>query len=390
MQTTGRSNAMLSETSADELLSELLFDDLVGFDVDTSKQPLPPAQSQPRTSLLSGGFAGTNLASGGSAASVVAPVAGLSAGSLSMVNMGRRASASDLVFDFGTFALSALDGLGLDGLGADALDGAFAMDVAFFPVDDHHNHNHHNHNQLLRSNHVAIPSPTNSNFASTLLAPSFAERNLSTSAPTANADFLSLFAKSFKNPPVSLTAKPQAQAVTPSPEISPLPLPGSGRRGSFSTTSPALGGTTGARRSSFSIPSGYDTSTGAGSDSPLLHRPRSIKQFKTSSNPALAAARESASTASAHLHHAAPHCSAAATTGTTFVMDTRPRDHVCVICGNKFLRRQDLMRHEVTHSTVKNFTCLYGCGASFGRSDALGRHMKSGRCRAQMQLQTEE
>ncbi|KAJ3232431.1 hypothetical protein HDU81_002983 [Chytriomyces hyalinus] len=60
--------------------------------------------------------------------------------------------------------------------------------------------------------------------------------------------------------------------------------------------------------------------------------------------------------------------------------DTRPREHECSVCHNRFLRRQDLSRHLVTHSKTKSFPCLYGCGSSFGRSDALARHMKTGKC----------
>ncbi|KAJ3061035.1 hypothetical protein HDU98_003049, partial [Podochytrium sp. JEL0797] len=51
--------------------------------------------------------------------------------------------------------------------------------------------------------------------------------------------------------------------------------------------------------------------------------------------------------------------------------DSRPRDFVCATCLGRFLRRQDLSRHEVTHNKVKMFSCPLGCGTSFGRSDAL-------------------
>ncbi|KAI9352929.1 hypothetical protein BDR26DRAFT_794774, partial [Obelidium mucronatum] len=49
------------------------------------------------------------------------------------------------------------------------------------------------------------------------------------------------------------------------------------------------------------------------------------------------------------------------------------RDYQCSVCRKWFLRRQDLRRHEVTHSKVKAFACPLGCGTTFGRSDALSR-----------------
>ncbi|KAJ3123314.1 hypothetical protein HK100_011649 [Physocladia obscura] len=56
--------------------------------------------------------------------------------------------------------------------------------------------------------------------------------------------------------------------------------------------------------------------------------------------------------------------------------DTRARDFECVTCNNKFLRRQDLYRHEATHTRRRDFVCPYKCGSSFARSDALTRHVK--------------
>ncbi|KAI8609313.1 hypothetical protein BC830DRAFT_1054882, partial [Chytriomyces sp. MP71] len=50
------------------------------------------------------------------------------------------------------------------------------------------------------------------------------------------------------------------------------------------------------------------------------------------------------------------------------------RDYRCDLCKNRFLRRQDLSRHLVTHSKSKTHNCPLGCGTSFGRSDALTRH----------------
>ncbi|TPX72606.1 hypothetical protein CcCBS67573_g05709 [Chytriomyces confervae] len=65
----------------------------------------------------------------------------------------------------------------------------------------------------------------------------------------------------------------------------------------------------------------------------------------------------------------------------TTILDTRARNYRCSMCSNTFLRRQDLTRHEVTHTRVKEHICLVvGCGARFGRSDALARHVKGRRC----------
>ncbi|KAI9352935.1 hypothetical protein BDR26DRAFT_209175 [Obelidium mucronatum] len=66
--------------------------------------------------------------------------------------------------------------------------------------------------------------------------------------------------------------------------------------------------------------------------------------------------------------------------GTVPGSDNRPRDFICATCHNRFLRRQDLNRHEVTHNRTKQFTCPLGCGTNFGRSDALTRHLKMKKC----------
>ncbi|KAJ3393028.1 hypothetical protein HDU84_002968 [Entophlyctis sp. JEL0112] len=58
----------------------------------------------------------------------------------------------------------------------------------------------------------------------------------------------------------------------------------------------------------------------------------------------------------------------------------RPRDFLCNVCGNRFLRKQDLNRHDATHAKTKPFTCPLGCGTCFGRSDALTRHLRSRKC----------
>ncbi|KAI9331373.1 hypothetical protein BDR26DRAFT_870423 [Obelidium mucronatum] len=60
--------------------------------------------------------------------------------------------------------------------------------------------------------------------------------------------------------------------------------------------------------------------------------------------------------------------------------DARPREFHCEICNGRFLRRQDLRRHEVTHSKSREFYCPFECGSSFGRSDALARHLKTSKC----------
>ncbi|KAJ3068644.1 hypothetical protein HDU99_003143 [Rhizoclosmatium hyalinum] len=60
--------------------------------------------------------------------------------------------------------------------------------------------------------------------------------------------------------------------------------------------------------------------------------------------------------------------------------DARPRNHECTICGQKFLRYQDVYRHQATHNAARSHVCPFGCGSKFGRSDALTRHMKGKRC----------
>ncbi|KAJ3066131.1 hypothetical protein HDU98_010544, partial [Podochytrium sp. JEL0797] len=72
-----------------------------------------------------------------------------------------------------------------------------------------------------------------------------------------------------------------------------------------------------------------------------------------------------------HAHHGAGGHAAAGS--------NRPRDFQCVVCRKWFLRRQDLRRHEVTHSKLKAFQCPLGCGTSFGRSDALSSTEVHGR-----------
>ncbi|KAJ3384336.1 hypothetical protein HDU84_003025 [Entophlyctis sp. JEL0112] len=52
------------------------------------------------------------------------------------------------------------------------------------------------------------------------------------------------------------------------------------------------------------------------------------------------------------------------------------------MCPNRFLRKQDMKRHEVTHNQIKDFVC-HNCGFGFVRRDALVRHVKSKRCMMQ-------
>ncbi|KAI8606845.1 hypothetical protein BC830DRAFT_1073465, partial [Chytriomyces sp. MP71] len=54
----------------------------------------------------------------------------------------------------------------------------------------------------------------------------------------------------------------------------------------------------------------------------------------------------------------------------------RSKSFACIHCGKSCFRKQDLERHVVTHTKTKSFACAFGCGAAFGRNDALGRHMR--------------
>ncbi|KAJ3349672.1 hypothetical protein HDU83_000361 [Entophlyctis luteolus] len=60
----------------------------------------------------------------------------------------------------------------------------------------------------------------------------------------------------------------------------------------------------------------------------------------------------------------------------------RIREFQCSMCPNRFLRKQDMKRHEVTHNQIKDFVC-HNCGFGFVRRDALVRHVKSKRCMMQ-------
>ena len=62
--------------------------------------------------------------------------------------------------------------------------------------------------------------------------------------------------------------------------------------------------------------------------------------------------------------------------------DKKPRDFSCTVigCEMKFMRRQDLKRHVLTHTGAKPHSCPLGCGVTFSRTDAAARHVKAGRC----------
>ncbi|ORY26388.1 hypothetical protein BCR33DRAFT_794526 [Rhizoclosmatium globosum] len=73
-----------------------------------------------------------------------------------------------------------------------------------------------------------------------------------------------------------------------------------------------------------------------------------------------------------------------ATRTTKTVVDPcfdRARDFLCTICGNKFLRKQDMQRHAATHVERQHVCQSNGCGFAFARRDALVRHQKSSRCK---------
>ncbi|KAI8837898.1 hypothetical protein BJ741DRAFT_602251 [Chytriomyces cf. hyalinus JEL632] len=401
--------------SADALLNEFLFDTQPLPVIQLDQAPLSAFDEDPQFALFAASNARNRRASLPS--ELLSGLDGLSFG--------------------GDYGMDAMDPLMMDPAMLELLGngGGGAMDQGTVDPFDIYNTNPFNYNTSALSaglsasgsnnsnisnaaNHSAgskpIPIPSNAHINS-LKPPSssYSDRTLSTSAPQTGSDFFTLFAKSFKTPPMALsTSFVNNNLVIPSPEASPI----AGRRSSFSNpsgTSPMLnrrpslsnpnasGGPLGNRRGSLSNPSSgnqdaqhhmlhHPLQQQQQIESSILHKPR-FSKFKSPSSPTLAtfanqslfaAPTVSATSAAVASSNGIAVAATATTTPIMQNMDTRPRDHVCSMCGNKFLRRQDLMRHEVTHSTVKQFTCLYGCGASFGRSDALGRHMKNGKCRA--------
>ncbi|KAJ3229381.1 hypothetical protein HDU81_005413 [Chytriomyces hyalinus] len=406
--------------SADDLLNELLFDTQ-----QQPAQPLPVIQldqtplsvfdEDPQFALFAGSNARNRRASLPS--ELLSGLDGLSFGgeygidpmdpSLMMDPamlelLGNGGADQGTVDPFDIFNLTPLDA-NPAGLGYNYNNSALSAGLSA-------GNNNNNSSSMANANTSAgsepIPIPFDARIYS-LKPPSYSDRTLSTSAPQTGSDFFTLFAKSFKTPPMALSTSfnNNNNLVIPSPEASPI----AGRRSSFSNpsgTSPMLNrrpslsnpnasGPLGNRRGSLSNPAGtqdaqhhmlhHPLQQQQHIESSILHKPR-FSKFKSPSSPTLATFANQSLFTAPTATAAAPATGAVAAAGATAPMmqnmDTRPRDHVCSMCGNKFLRRQDLMRHEVTHSTVKQFTCLYGCGASFGRSDALGRHMKNGKCRA--------
>lgn len=53
------------------------------------------------------------------------------------------------------------------------------------------------------------------------------------------------------------------------------------------------------------------------------------------------------------------------------------RRHVCpeVGCGASFVKRAHLRRHEMTHTSQRDFICP-GCGRAFSRNDSMERHLR--------------
>lgn len=52
------------------------------------------------------------------------------------------------------------------------------------------------------------------------------------------------------------------------------------------------------------------------------------------------------------------------------------RNFRCQVCSVGFFRKHDLARHARSHTGEKPFPCLGGCGKTFRRADARGRHWR--------------
>ncbi|KAJ3403049.1 hypothetical protein HDU80_004541 [Chytriomyces hyalinus] len=155
-------------------------------------------------------------------------------------------------------------------------------------------------NHSAGSKPIPIPSNAHINSLKPPSSSSYSDRTLSTSAPQTGSDFFTLFAKSFKTPPIALsTSFANNNLVIPSPEASPI----AGRRSSFSNpsgTSPMLNrrpslsnpnasGPLGNRRGSLSNPSAgtqdaqhhmlhHPLQQQQQIESSILHKPRHMQQ----------------------------------------------------------------------------------------------------------------
>ncbi|ODV89975.1 hypothetical protein CANCADRAFT_43665 [Tortispora caseinolytica NRRL Y-17796] len=88
-------------------------------------------------------------------------------------------------------------------------------------------------------------------------------------------------------------------------------------------------------------------------------------------------------------HFKCPNCEASFTRkynlNSHMLTHTKDRPFKCKYCTKEFTRAHDRRRHELLHEGVKRFHCggelsdggKWGCGATFARSDALARHLKS-------------
>jgi uncharacterized Zn-finger protein len=88
--------------------------------------------------------------------------------------------------------------------------------------------------------------------------------------------------------------------------------------------------------------------------------PRSVHLFdKALSGPAIATTTSTSSTSTP--------------LGKFHKCTTPNKSYKCSICDQLFSRNHDLKRHQGIHTDFKPFNCY--CGKSFGRKDALKRHI---------------